>query len=141
MQGETPLGASGPEHSSWWDACKQDTAQVQYMIEVEVPLDQSHIGPIRFRRFGPIGFWSSSSGDEVSSGHLSLCRTDTPTMLDYKIHAENDSMYNTPPCWPMYICGLVFEKLLKQGGCRITARFVVLTSLAHASVSEAACSR
>lgn len=36
-------------------------------------------------------------------------------MLDYKIHAENDSMYNTPPCWAIYMCGLVFEKLLKQG--------------------------
>ena len=36
-------------------------------------------------------------------------------MMDYKIHAENDSMYNTPPCWSIYICGLVFEKLLKQG--------------------------
>lgn len=43
------------------------------------------------------------------------CRASTPTMLDYKIHADNDSMYNTPPCWSMYICGLVFEKLLKQG--------------------------
>jgi len=36
-------------------------------------------------------------------------------MLDYKIHSENDSMYNTPPCWAIYICGLVFEKLIKQG--------------------------
>eukprot|EP00955_Chlamydomonas_euryale_P016326 174497-Chlamydomonas_euryale.AAC.7 len=43
-------------------------------------------------------------------------RPGTPTMLDYKTHAENDSMYNTPPCWAMYICGLVFAKLLKEGG-------------------------
>lgn len=33
----------------------------------------------------------------------------TPTMLQYKIMAENDSMYNTPPCWPIYMCKLVLE--------------------------------
>ena len=37
-------------------------------------------------------------------------------MLDYKIHADNGSMYNTPPCWAIYICGLVFKHLLKLGG-------------------------
>ena len=30
-------------------------------------------------------------------------------MLDYKVMAENDSMYNTPPCWPIYISKLVLE--------------------------------
>ncbi|PNW80836.1 hypothetical protein CHLRE_07g331550v5 [Chlamydomonas reinhardtii] len=44
------------------------------------------------------------------------CRAEAPTMLDYKIHVENDSMYNTPPCWAVYVCGLVFEKLVKLGG-------------------------
>jgi phosphoserine aminotransferase len=39
-----------------------------------------------------------------------------PTMLDYKIHAENDSMYNTPPTYSIYIAGLVFKWLKKQGG-------------------------
>ena len=33
----------------------------------------------------------------------------TPTMLQYKVMAENDSMYNTPPCWPIYMCKLVLE--------------------------------
>lgn len=37
-------------------------------------------------------------------------------MLNYAIAAENGSMYNTPPCWPIYICGLVFKHLLKLGG-------------------------
>lgn len=37
-------------------------------------------------------------------------------MLDYQTQAENDSMYNTPPCWSMYICGLVFAHMLEQGG-------------------------
>ncbi|MBA0791081.1 hypothetical protein Gohar_015680, partial [Gossypium harknessii] len=40
----------------------------------------------------------------------------TPVMLDYKIHADNNSLYNTPPCYGIYMCGLVFEDLLKQGG-------------------------
>ena len=33
----------------------------------------------------------------------------TPTMFSYKVMAENDSMYNTPPCWPIYMCKLVLE--------------------------------
>jgi phosphoserine aminotransferase len=40
----------------------------------------------------------------------------TPTMLKYKIHVENGSMYNTPPTYGIYICGKVFQWLKKQGG-------------------------
>lgn len=40
----------------------------------------------------------------------------TPTLYDYQIHAKNDSMYNTPPTYAMYITGLVFAWLKKQGG-------------------------
>ena len=40
----------------------------------------------------------------------------TPTMLKYKIHADNDSLYNTPPAYGMYICGKVFKWLKKMGG-------------------------
>ena len=40
----------------------------------------------------------------------------TPTMLRYKIHADNGSMYNTPPAYGIYICGKVFKWLLKTGG-------------------------
>ncbi|XP_044470265.1 phosphoserine aminotransferase 2, chloroplastic-like [Mangifera indica] len=40
----------------------------------------------------------------------------TPIMLDYKIHDENRSLYNTPPCYCIYMCGLVFEYLLELGG-------------------------
>ncbi len=39
-----------------------------------------------------------------------------PTMLNYKTHADNDSLYNTPPAYGIYICGLVFKWLKKQGG-------------------------
>ncbi|MDO4513706.1 MAG: 3-phosphoserine/phosphohydroxythreonine transaminase [Lachnospiraceae bacterium] len=40
----------------------------------------------------------------------------TPTMLKYKIHADNDSLYNTPPAYGIYICGKVFKWLKKRGG-------------------------
>ena len=40
----------------------------------------------------------------------------TPTMLQYKTHADNGSMFNTPPCYGIYICGKVFKWLKKNGG-------------------------
>lgn len=40
----------------------------------------------------------------------------TPTMLNYQIHADADSLYNTPPCYAIYIAGLVFEWIKKNGG-------------------------
>ena len=43
----------------------------------------------------------------------------TPTMLQYKTHADNGSMYNTPPAYGIYICGKVFKWLKKQGGLEV----------------------
>lgn len=40
----------------------------------------------------------------------------TPTMLKYKIHADNASLYNTPPAYGIYICGKVFKWLKAKGG-------------------------
>jgi len=40
----------------------------------------------------------------------------TPTMLDYKTHADSDSMYNTPPTYGVYVAGLVFQMLKRHGG-------------------------
>jgi phosphoserine aminotransferase len=40
----------------------------------------------------------------------------TPTMFDYKIHADNGSMYNTPPTYAWYLAGLVFKWLGELGG-------------------------
>ena len=39
----------------------------------------------------------------------------TPTMMKYKTHADNKSLFNTPPCFNIYICGLVFKWLIKLG--------------------------
>lgn len=43
----------------------------------------------------------------------------TPTMLRYKTYADNGSMYNTPPCYNIYICGKVFQWLLNLGGLEV----------------------
>ena len=40
----------------------------------------------------------------------------TPTMLTYKTHADAGSMYNTPNCFCIYVCGKVFKWLKKMGG-------------------------
>lgn len=45
----------------------------------------------------------------------------TPTMLDYKTHADNGSMYNTPSTYAWYLSGLVFKWLKAQGGLQAMA--------------------
>lgn len=42
------------------------------------------------------------------------CREETPAILDYK--KMEGSLYNTPPCWTIYMCGLVFDHMLQDGG-------------------------
>ena len=37
-------------------------------------------------------------------------------MMKYKTHADADSLYNTPNCWSIYVCGKVFKWLKKMGG-------------------------
>ena len=47
---------------------------------------------------------------------LGNARPETPSMLDWKLMADNDSMYNTPPCYAIYMAGLVYEWVLGIGG-------------------------
>ena len=47
---------------------------------------------------------------------LGKARDITPTMLNYQIQADNNSLYNTPPCYTIYICKLVLEWLKENGG-------------------------
>lgn len=82
---------------------------------ISKPVDVSKYGIIYAgaqKNVGPAGVTIAIVREDL----IGKARATTPTMLDYKIHAENDSMYNTPPCWAIYMCGLVFAKLLKQGG-------------------------
>ena len=44
------------------------------------------------------------------------CLPGTPTMLKWKTQADADSLYNTPPCYGIYICGKVFKWIKKMGG-------------------------
>ncbi len=46
----------------------------------------------------------------------------TPTMLKFKTQADKDSLYNTPPCYAIYICGKVFKWLKKLGGLDVMAK-------------------
>ena len=46
----------------------------------------------------------------------------TPTLCTYKTYADNGSMYNTPPCYGIYICGKVFKWIKAQGGLEAMAK-------------------
>ena len=47
----------------------------------------------------------------------------TPIYLRYDTHAENGSMYNTPNCWAIYVCGKVFRYLLNNGGLEAMEKY------------------
>lgn len=52
----------------------------------------------------------------VKKSFLETRKEGVATMLDYKIHADNETMYNTPPCFPVYVVGRTFKWIMKQGG-------------------------
>lgn len=79
------------------------------------PIDVSRFGLIYAgaqKNIGPAGITVVIVREDLIGRPLE----GTPTMFDYKIHADNDSMYNTPPTYAWYIAGLVFEWLKERGG-------------------------
>jgi phosphoserine aminotransferase len=52
----------------------------------------------------------------VQDDMLARSQKSLPTMLNYAVHAENNSLYNTPPAFAVYTTGLVMKWLLGQGG-------------------------
>ena len=52
----------------------------------------------------------------IREDFLGKARDICPTMLNYQIHADNNSLYNTPPCYTIYICKLVLEWIKSLGG-------------------------
>ena len=64
------------------------------------------------KNIGPAGLTLVIVRDDL----IGQAAANTPTMLDYKIHADTDSMYNTPPTYAIYMAGLVFQWLKKNGG-------------------------
>jgi len=52
----------------------------------------------------------------ISDDALERAAGNLPPMLDYRIHSKNNSLYNTPCTWAIYVTGLVYKHLLRQGG-------------------------
>ncbi len=64
------------------------------------------------KNMGPSGLTVAIIREDL----LGKARDYTPTMLNYVTYAENESMYNTPPCYAIYICGLVLQWVKDNGG-------------------------
>jgi phosphoserine aminotransferase len=79
------------------------------------PLDVSQFGVIYAgaqKNIGPAGLTLVI----VKRDLLGNAHPLTPSMLDWKVAADNDSMFNTPPTYSLYLAGLVFEWLKQRGG-------------------------
>ncbi|MEO5573083.1 MAG: 3-phosphoserine/phosphohydroxythreonine transaminase [Gammaproteobacteria bacterium] len=79
------------------------------------PVDVSKFGVIYAgaqKNIGPAGLTVVIVRDDL----IGQARDGTPRMFDYKIHADNASMYNTPATYSWYIAGLVFDWIKQQGG-------------------------
>lgn len=84
------------------------------------PIDVSKYGMIYAgaqKNIGPAGICVAIIREDL----LGNAHPSTPTMLDYKIHADNGSMYNTPPTYAWYLSGLIFQWLKRQGGLNAMA--------------------
>ena len=131
--------ASIPQQDSWQrdptaaylHYCPNETIgglEFGFVPDSDVPLvaDMSSTilsRPVNVDRFGVI-----YAGAQKNIGPAGLClvivrrellgraRPETPAMLNWQIAAENDSMYNTPPTFAIYLAGLVFEWLEELGG-------------------------
>ncbi len=79
------------------------------------PIDVSKFGLIYAgaqKNMGPSGLTVVIVREDL----LGNARENIPVMLNYTVQAENGSMYNTPPCYSIYVAGLVFKWLLATGG-------------------------
>ena len=79
------------------------------------PVDVSKFGLIYAgaqKNMGPSGLTVVIVREDL----LGNARENIPVMLNYTVQAENGSMYNTPPCYSIYVAGLVFKWLLATGG-------------------------
>ncbi|WAS99701.1 3-phosphoserine/phosphohydroxythreonine transaminase [Rouxiella chamberiensis] len=79
------------------------------------PIDVSRFGVIYAgaqKNIGPAGLTLVIVREDL----LGKARTELPSILDYTVLAENDSMFNTPPTFAWYLSGMVFKWLKEQGG-------------------------
>ncbi|MCR5587522.1 MAG: 3-phosphoserine/phosphohydroxythreonine transaminase [Lachnospiraceae bacterium] len=80
------------------------------------PIDVSKYGVVYGgvqKNVGPAGMVISIIREDLITDDV---LPGTPTMLKWKTQADADSLYNTPPCWTIYVCGLVFKWLKQMGG-------------------------
>ena len=87
---------------------------------LSVPVDVSRFGLIYAgaqKNIGPAGLTVVIVREDLIGQTLA----GTPSMYDYKIHADADSMNNTPPTFGWYLAGLVFQWLKRQGGLETMA--------------------
>jgi phosphoserine aminotransferase len=97
VQGDTPLVADMSSHI------------------LSRPVDVSRYGVIfggAQKNIGPAGVTVVIVRDDLIGKAVPYC----PSAFDFKNVAENESMYNTPPTYGIYIAGLVFQWLKRQGG-------------------------
>ena len=66
------------------------------------------------KNVGPAGLTIAIMRKDLIGDAMDIC----PTMLSYKTHADGKSMYNTPPCYSIYISKLVFEWVKNMGGVK-----------------------
>ena len=85
------------------------------------------------KNMGPAGLTVVILSDE----QLAKVPSGLSPMLDYRVQADNGSMYNTPPCWSIYMAGLVYKHLLLTGGLKeAEARNIAKSSLLYGVIDE-----
>ena len=85
------------------------------------PIDVSKYGCIfagAQKNFGPAGVTLVIIRDDLLGHAINEC----PTIFDYKVQAANGSLFQTPPTFGIYMCGLVFEWLKSHGGMEAVGR-------------------
>ncbi|MEY1662164.1 3-phosphoserine/phosphohydroxythreonine transaminase [Isoalcanivorax beigongshangi] len=102
--------------------------EYDFIPQVDAPLVADYSSSILSRPLDVSRFGLIYAGAQKNIGPAGICvvivRKDllgragphVPTMLDYKVQADNGSMYNTPPTYAWYLSGLVFKWLKQQGG-------------------------
>lgn len=97
-----------------------DTGKVPLVADISScilsePIDVSRFGILYAgaqKNVGPAGLTIVIIREDLIGHAMDI----TPTMLDYKTHADAGSMFNTPPCYSIYVAGLVFKWIKELGG-------------------------
>ncbi len=102
-----------------------DTGDVTLIADISScflsePLDVTKFGMVyggAQKNVAPSGLTIAIIREDLLGNARDYC----PTMLDYKVHADNGSLYNTPPCYTIYIWKLVLEWIKSLGGLEAMA--------------------